>query len=125
MSKPPPVSTRERIWGYAAEFTSPAAITSAAKKVAAAGYRWWDCHTPFPVHGLDIAMGVKPTILPILVFFGGDGDPNGYTTRGLLDIPGWEAMSYAEAAQAVQISAYPDRYARWEQPAYAWLAAHG
>ncbi|WP_416211610.1 LysM peptidoglycan-binding domain-containing protein [Microbacterium sp. SSW1-59] len=61
----------------------------------------------------------------ILVFFGGDGDPNGYTTRGLLDIPGWEAMSYAEAAQAVQISAYPDRYARWEQPAYAWLAAHG
>ena len=38
-----PVSTRERIWGYAAEFT-PAAITSAAKKVAVTGYRWWDCH---------------------------------------------------------------------------------
>ena len=71
MSGSPPISTRERIWGYAAEFTTPAAITSAAKKVAASGYRWWDCHTPFPVHGLDIAMGVKPTILPILVFFGG------------------------------------------------------
>jgi len=35
------------------------------------GYRWWDCHVPFPVHGLDKAMGVKATILPILVFFGG------------------------------------------------------
>ncbi len=29
-------SSREKIWGYAAEFTSPAAITQAAKKVAAA-----------------------------------------------------------------------------------------
>jgi len=63
--------TPDRAWGYAAEFTTPAAITSAAKRVAAAGYRWWDCHTPFPVHGLDTAMGVKPTILPIIVFFGG------------------------------------------------------
>ncbi|MEE3001963.1 MAG: DUF3341 domain-containing protein [Planctomycetota bacterium] len=63
--------TTQRSWGYAAEFTTPAAITAAAKQVASAGYRWWDCHTPFPVHGLDTAMGVKPTILPIIVFFGG------------------------------------------------------
>ncbi|WP_439594185.1 LysM peptidoglycan-binding domain-containing protein [Microbacterium sp.] len=59
------------------------------------------------------------------VFFGGASDPNGSRTRGLLDIPGWEGMSFAQAAQAVQISAFPDRYARWEQPAYAWLAALG
>jgi N-acetylmuramoyl-L-alanine amidase len=59
------------------------------------------------------------------VFFGGAGDPNGTLTRGLLDIPGWESMSFADAAQAVQISAYPDRYAQWEQPAYAWLATYG
>ncbi len=73
MSQAPHVSThaREKIWGYAAEFSSPAAITNAARKVAGAGYRWWDCHTPFPVHGLDSVMGVKPTILPIIVFFGG------------------------------------------------------
>lgn len=58
-------------------------------------------------------------------FFGGPADPNGTRTRGLLDIPGWESMTYAEAAQAVQISAYPDRYARWEQPSLAWLAALG
>jgi LysM repeat protein len=58
-------------------------------------------------------------------FYGGPSDPNGESTRGLLDIDGWQDMSFADAAQAVQISAYPERYAQWEQPAYAWLAAHG
>ncbi|GAA3207418.1 hypothetical protein GCM10017690_15400 [Microbacterium terregens] len=58
-------------------------------------------------------------------FYGGPSDPNGYVTRGLLDINGWENLSFADAAQAVQISAYPDRYAQWEQPASTWLAAHG
>ena len=59
------------------------------------------------------------------VFYGGPDDPNGDATRGLLDIPGWESLSYAEAAQAVQISAHPDRYAAWEQQSYAWLSALG
>lgn len=59
------------------------------------------------------------------VFFGGPHDPNGSRTRGLLDVPGWQEMSFAQAAQAVQVSAYPDRYARWESDAYAWLAALG
>jgi LysM repeat protein len=58
-------------------------------------------------------------------FYGGAADPNGPATRGLLDIPGWEGMSYADAAQAVQISAYPDRYAQWESPATVWLAVLG
>ena len=62
---------REPLWGYMAEFDSPAAITEAATRVRDAGFRWWDTHTPCPVHGLDRAMGIKPTILPILVFFGG------------------------------------------------------
>ncbi len=46
---------------------------------------------------------------------------SGYT-RGLLDISGWESMSLTEAAQRVQISAYPDAYAKWESSARAWLA---
>ena len=44
---------------------------------------------------------------------------SGYT-RGLLDIPGWQGMSLTRAAQAVQISAYPDAYAKWEASAWAW-----
>jgi hypothetical protein len=60
-----------RLYGVMAEFTTSAEITHAAEAVRKAGYKWWDCHVPFPVHGLDKAMGVKPTILPVLVFFGG------------------------------------------------------
>lgn len=59
------------------------------------------------------------------VFYGGPNDPNGAATRGLLDIPGWEKMAFTDAAQAVQISAYPHKYGQWETQAYAWLALHG
>jgi LysM repeat protein len=55
------------------------------------------------------------------LFFGGPSNPNAGTTRGLLDIPDWENMSVTRAAQSVQISAYPDAYARWEPSARAWL----
>ncbi|MDF2560234.1 MAG: peptidoglycan-binding protein LysM [Microbacterium sp.] len=59
------------------------------------------------------------------VFYGGRNDPNGHVTRGLLDIPGWERMPFTAAAQAVQISAYPDKYGQWEKQAYSWLALYG
>lgn len=58
-------------YGLIAEFETPGQLLEAAEKVRKAGYRWWDCCTPFPVHGLDGAMGIKPTILPIMVFFAG------------------------------------------------------
>ena len=51
-------------WGYLAQYESTAAIYKAAEKVRAAGYTVWDCCTPFAVHGLDKAMGVKPSKLP-------------------------------------------------------------
>lgn len=50
----------------------------------------------------------------IRAFFGGKDGPNGGSPRGLLDIPGWEAMTPGVAAQTVQISAYPDAYDKWE-----------
>jgi LysM repeat protein len=43
-------------------------------------------------------------------------------TQGLLDISGWRDMTVTDAAQAVQISAYPDAYGKWEQSARSWLA---
>ena len=61
----------KKLYGLAAEFTTTPAIYNAAEKVNKAGYRWFDCLVPFPVHGLDRVMGVKMTILPILVFCGG------------------------------------------------------
>ena len=58
-------------YGLIAEFKTPGEVLKAADEVRKAGYRWWDCCTPFPVHGLDGAMGIKPTILPVMVFFAG------------------------------------------------------
>jgi hypothetical protein len=37
--------------------------------------------------------------------------------KGLTNVAGWGDMSVTEAAQAVQVSAYPDAYAQWEQQA--------
>lgn len=55
------------------------------------------------------------------LFFGGPSNPNKNKTRGLLDIAGWETMPLTVAAQRVQISAYPNAYAKWEPSAWAWL----
>lgn len=69
-----PSITRERepqLWGVLAEYETPDALMSAAEKVRDAGYTKWDCNTPFPVHGLDKAMGIKKTILPWIVLGAG------------------------------------------------------
>ena len=58
---------KNKIWGILAEFDSAKSIYEACKKVNRAGYKNWDSHTPFPVHGLDKAMGVKASILPWFV----------------------------------------------------------
>ncbi|MCU1569293.1 MAG: lipoprotein [Naasia sp.] len=60
----------------------------------------------------------------VRAFFGGPENPN-EDTSGLLDIEGWESMALSEAAQAVQLSAYPDAYAKWEISAEAWLGELG
>ena len=66
-----PVAPEEKFFGLVAEFDSPGALVGAATQVRDAGYRKWDCHSPFPIHGIDPAMGIRPTILPILVFGAG------------------------------------------------------
>lgn len=73
---PTPETTRRaasppRLYGLIAEFDTTAAIMHAATEARKAGYRWWDCHTPFAVHGLEKAMGVRPTVLPWIVLAAG------------------------------------------------------
>jgi hypothetical protein len=58
-------------------------------------------------------------------FFGGPEGPNGGSPRGLFDIPGWDTMPKGEAAQAVEVSAFPDRYAANEPLARALLKRLG
>ena len=57
------------------------------------------------------------------LFFGGPSNPNLGNTRGLLEIDGWQSKSVTQSAQAVQLSAFPLAYAKWETSARAWLAA--
>lgn len=54
-------------------------------------------------------------------FFGGLTGPNFGKIKGLLDVKNWEDMSLSRAAQAVQISAYPDAYQKWELSAWSWF----
>ena len=54
-------------------------------------------------------------------FFGGPASPTPGNNRGLLDIDGWQNLPVTEAAQAVQRSAFPGAYAKWEVSAWNWL----
>ena len=58
-------------YGLIATFSTTPALYQAAQLVRDAGYRHWDCITPFPVHGLDKAMGLKRSIVPRLSLLGG------------------------------------------------------
>ncbi len=60
-----------RLVGLLAEVPGPQALKDAAAQIRDAGYTRWDAHSPFPVHGLDPQMGIRPTRLPWLVFFCG------------------------------------------------------
>lgn len=50
-----------------AEFGSAHDVLHAAERVRAAGYVRWDTHTPFPVHGMDRAMGLSDSRLGWIV----------------------------------------------------------
>jgi hypothetical protein len=68
---PPDVPTKPELAGLLAEFSTVDEIFDAARKVRAAGYKTWDVHSPFPIHGIDAVIGIRPTILPWLVLAGG------------------------------------------------------
>ncbi|MEY4545844.1 MAG: hypothetical protein RL685_2039 [Pseudomonadota bacterium] len=50
-----------------AEFETPDQIIGAAQRVRSAGYLKWDVHTPYPVHGMDAAMGLGDSRLGWIV----------------------------------------------------------
>jgi hypothetical protein len=59
-----------KTYGVIAAFDSEDAIKEAAKRVHQAGYTRFDTHTPYPVHGLERAMGLKRSILPRIIICG-------------------------------------------------------
>jgi Protein of unknown function (DUF3341) len=77
-------------YGIIAEFATPAALMHAAEKVRDSGFRKWDVFTPFPVHGMDKAMGLKNSRVGWFSFIGG---VTGYTC-GMLMIWWMNAVDY-------------------------------
>lgn len=61
----------EKVHGILAEFKDPPALYHAAEAVRDAGYSKWDTYTPFPIHGMEDAMGIKRTKLPVAVAIAG------------------------------------------------------
>jgi hypothetical protein len=57
--------------GLLAEFTTVDGVMSAVRRIRREGYTCFDVHSPFPIHGIDAAMGIRPTILPWLVLGAG------------------------------------------------------
>lgn len=57
--------------GLLARFETPGALMRAAAAVRDAGYTAWDVITPFPIHGLDTAMGLKRSRVPRFSLTGG------------------------------------------------------
>ena len=68
-------------YGLVAEFETPAATMHAAARLRDEGFQHWDVFTPYPVHGMDKAMGLKSSKVGWFSFLGG---VTGYTTGMLM-----------------------------------------
>ena len=60
-----------KAFGWMAEYADEQNLLVAARKVRDSGYTQTDAFTPVPVHGIDEALGIKPTILPFIVLCAG------------------------------------------------------
>ena len=57
--------------GLLAEFSDPGALYDAVKSLRKKGYTRLDTFSPFPIHGMDAAMGLKTSPIGFFAFVGG------------------------------------------------------
>ena len=62
---------QKKVHGTVAEYTSVDSLLDACNRIREAGYEKTDAYTPFAVHGIDKALGIKPTVLPWIALAGG------------------------------------------------------
>jgi Protein of unknown function (DUF3341) len=58
-----------KTFGVLAEFASVADVAHAAEKVRDRGFKRWDVYSPFPIHGIERAMGIGDSKLGWIAFF--------------------------------------------------------
>lgn len=91
-------------WGVLAEFDSPAAVYHAAEKVRDAGYSKWDVYAPIPIHGMDEAMGLKPSKMAWIV-----------GTFAAIGAGGGFLLQWWTSAVAYPMNVNDKPYGAWEQ----------
>jgi Protein of unknown function (DUF3341) len=64
-------TSEHQTFGIVAEFESSGALLHAAEKLSGAGYKRYDAHSPFPIHGMDEAMKLGQSKLGLIVFICG------------------------------------------------------
>ncbi len=63
--------SQSKAYGVAAEFNTAAELFQASEKMRDAGFTRYDVFSPFPIHGMDDAMGLKRSVLGKIIFCGG------------------------------------------------------
>ena len=97
------MAKRPKVFGLLAEYETPGELYHACEKVRDAGFGAWDAHSPFPVHGLEKAMGLRPSIVPWIVLVMGF---SGATLGFLLQY--WtSAIEYPMVISAKPFNSYP------------------
>lgn len=61
-------SSDKKIYGVLAEFKNPRELIDAASAVEKSGYKKFDTYAPFPIHGMEKAMGLDKSPLGWIVF---------------------------------------------------------
>ena len=59
------------LFGVMAEFATPAELLHAAHEIRGQGFTQVEAYSPFPIHGLDIALGHPGSKVPWIVLMGG------------------------------------------------------
>src|SRR6266567_1509113 len=106
-----------KVYAMAAEYPTAAALYEAAKRVRDAGYRRWDVYSPFPIHGMDDAMGLGKSWLSGWVLFGG--------ISGLLTVPAFFPIMFELTVLFAAFAAFfawlgMNRLPRWYHPMFNW-----
>jgi len=71
------MTNEKKTWGMFAQFDGAESLLRAAAGLRGAGYRRFECHSPFPIHGIDEATGEPRSrlgyISAFMALIGGSG----------------------------------------------------